>query len=196
MSIEREYALPTVIRTRAGERVALRSRLEARWATFFDVAGLNWTYEPVRFDLGNGLTYTPDFFVEGVGYYEIKPTYEHLVESEDRIARFIELGGADRVYLISTPQDICTGRGFITALHGVPLQKLFFPRLEGELILGGRERMELAKKDPDMFRASILQLFVQSSQQLALECDTPSIGELMQLPDVLPQTVTRRLTKP
>jgi hypothetical protein len=30
-----------------------RSRLEARWAVFFDVAGIAWQYEPEGFDLTN-----------------------------------------------------------------------------------------------------------------------------------------------
>ena len=39
-------------------RVAFRSRLEARWAAFFDLAKLKWQYEP--YDL-NG--WTPDFLL-------------------------------------------------------------------------------------------------------------------------------------
>jgi hypothetical protein len=192
MSVDRTYAQPTAIVTRSGERVTCRSRLEARWATYFDIAGLNWTYEPVRFELDNGLTYTPDFFVEGIGYFEIKPTFEHLVESEDRIARFIALGGADRVYLISSAMDE-TGKGFVSALHGTPLQKLRFPALEANLILGGRDRMELAKRNPEVFQDSMQQLLDRSLKQIELECDTPRIGEIMQLPGVLPHTVSRRL---
>lgn len=38
--------------------VQFRSRLEARWAAFFDLIGCAWEYEPVDF---NG--YTPDFIV-------------------------------------------------------------------------------------------------------------------------------------
>lgn len=38
-----------------------RSRLEARWAVFFDAIGANWEYEPEGFDLGDGLYYLPDF---------------------------------------------------------------------------------------------------------------------------------------
>lgn len=40
-----------------------RSRLEARWAVFFDTMGSTWTweYEPEGFDL-NGLWYLPDFW--------------------------------------------------------------------------------------------------------------------------------------
>ena len=48
-----------------------RSRLEARWAAFFDLLGWQWQYEPV--DL-NG--WTPDFAIrckDGPVYVEVKP---------------------------------------------------------------------------------------------------------------------------
>lgn len=38
-----------------------RSRLEARWAVFFDALGLNWQYEAEGFDLGEAGWYLPDF---------------------------------------------------------------------------------------------------------------------------------------
>lgn len=41
-----------------------RSRLEARWAVFFDALGVKYEYEPEGFDLGDGLYYLPDFRVE------------------------------------------------------------------------------------------------------------------------------------
>ena len=45
-----------------------RSRLEARWAVFFDACGVRWEYEPEGYDLGDGIYYLPDFlFVEGGG---------------------------------------------------------------------------------------------------------------------------------
>ena len=31
-----------------------RSRLEARWAVFFDALGVEWEYEPEGFELGGG----------------------------------------------------------------------------------------------------------------------------------------------
>lgn len=43
-----------------------RSRLEARWAVFFDACGVAWEYEPEGFDLGNGLYYLPDFLLHGL----------------------------------------------------------------------------------------------------------------------------------
>lgn len=41
-----------------------RSRLEARWAVFFDALGVKYEYEPEGFDLGNGKYYLPDFRVK------------------------------------------------------------------------------------------------------------------------------------
>lgn len=40
-----------------------RSRLEARWAVFFDVLGIEYEYEPEGFDLGDGVYYLPDFYL-------------------------------------------------------------------------------------------------------------------------------------
>ncbi len=40
-----------------------RSRLEARWAVFFDACGVNWEYEPEGFKLPNGQLYLPDFLL-------------------------------------------------------------------------------------------------------------------------------------
>ncbi|MCR0391526.1 hypothetical protein MKD04_05890 [[Clostridium] innocuum] len=43
-----------------------RSRLEARWAVFFDACGVEWEYEAEGYDLGMGLSYLPDFLLHGV----------------------------------------------------------------------------------------------------------------------------------
>jgi hypothetical protein len=51
-AIETEYA---------GHR--FRSRLEARWAVFFDHLGIRWVYEPQGYELGNGERYLPDFWL-------------------------------------------------------------------------------------------------------------------------------------
>ena len=48
-----------------------RSRLEARWAVFFDEAGIEWVYEPQGFDV-NGRYYLPDFYLPQFGYFEVK----------------------------------------------------------------------------------------------------------------------------
>ena len=40
-----------------------RSRLEARYALFFDTLGIKWEYEPEGFELPGGVRYLPDFKV-------------------------------------------------------------------------------------------------------------------------------------
>lgn len=52
-----------------------RSRLEARWAIFFDALKIKWEYEPEGFRF-NKTTYLPDFFLptfDGGMYCEVKP---------------------------------------------------------------------------------------------------------------------------
>jgi hypothetical protein len=50
-----------------------RSRLEARWAVFFDTAKLTWTYEEEGYQLPSGW-YLPDFrILEFDMFIEIKP---------------------------------------------------------------------------------------------------------------------------
>jgi hypothetical protein len=49
--------------------VTFRSRLEARWAQFFDVIGVNWQYEPMRIE-----GWIPDFLIDGRWLAEVKPT--------------------------------------------------------------------------------------------------------------------------
>lgn len=43
-----------------------RSRLEARWAVFFDAIGAEWEYEPEGFVLPDGTCYLPDFLLHNV----------------------------------------------------------------------------------------------------------------------------------
>lgn len=53
-----------------------RSRLEARWAVFFDTLGIRYDYEPQGYDLGDGTFYLPDFWLpEQKCWVEIKPDY-------------------------------------------------------------------------------------------------------------------------
>lgn len=55
-----------------------RSRLEARWAVFFDALGVKWEYEPAGYHLSDGSRYLPDFWLPGFHlpsgtYVEVKP---------------------------------------------------------------------------------------------------------------------------
>lgn len=59
-----------------------RSRLEARWAVFFDSLGVKYEYEFEGFELGDGTRYLPDFLVHGSRdfYCEIKPSQPSVTE--------------------------------------------------------------------------------------------------------------------
>lgn len=59
--------------------ILFRSRLEARWAIFFDAFELEWVYEPECFILSNNQKYTPDFYLPKLKLYiEIKPNYNWM----------------------------------------------------------------------------------------------------------------------
>lgn len=52
-----------------------RSRLEARWAVFFDSLGIPYLYEPEGFVLPNGDWYLPDFYLPDCKqFFEVKGT--------------------------------------------------------------------------------------------------------------------------
>ena len=64
-----------------------RSRMEARWAVFFDDCGILYDYEPEGFDFGNGLKYLPDFYLPQFSCYaEVKPQ-EYIYTNEAAIRK-------------------------------------------------------------------------------------------------------------
>ena len=82
----------------AGHR--FRSRLEARWAVFFDAAGIPWDYETEGFSLPSG-PYLPDFWLPAIGVWaEVKPD----LPSEREIQLCVELSRA------------CSGQGHRVAI--------------------------------------------------------------------------------
>lgn len=68
-----------------------RSRLEARWAVFFDSLGIKYRYEPEGYDL-NGVWYLPDFNLPDMNVWiEIKPTRQALEGEEFKVCRLSNL---------------------------------------------------------------------------------------------------------
>jgi hypothetical protein len=66
-----------------------RSRLEARWAVFFNTLGLRYEYEPEGFTDGKGSMYLPDFYLPDVClrdtshmgvFIEVKPESYDLID--------------------------------------------------------------------------------------------------------------------
>lgn len=104
-----------------------RSRLEARWAVFFDKLGLRWEYEPEGFDV-DGEAYLPDFRVwtpqgEPI-WYEVKPAHitadqklEKLAQALDGAVRVGLLNGSPREHL--QKHDVCPRCGTLLAAESV-----------------------------------------------------------------------------
>ncbi|WP_186266895.1 hypothetical protein [Burkholderia gladioli] len=117
-----------------------RSRLEARWAVFFDALGITWEYEPEGFDLGFGERYLPDFFLrisddvaaargwQGLGYgywVEVK-----AIEPSEHEMRKL--------------QAVCRGTGHRGCLvHGLPginpWRSADFPDRDDQPLITARE---------------------------------------------------------
>lgn len=53
------------------KNIKFRSKLETKWAVFFDCMDMKYEYEPHIFDLG-GVRYLPDFYLPDFGYAEVK----------------------------------------------------------------------------------------------------------------------------
>lgn len=71
-----------------------RSRLEARWAVFFQVMKIAFLYEPQGFRLKDGTLYLPDFYLPHFNVYvEIKSCRE----KDDGKAVKFALSGAEKV---------------------------------------------------------------------------------------------------
>jgi hypothetical protein len=70
-----------------------RSRLEARWAVFFDALGIGWEYEPQGYDLGSAGLYLPDFRLSRAGlgmFIEIKPDRGATADEKAKYAALSE----------------------------------------------------------------------------------------------------------
>jgi hypothetical protein len=74
--------------------INFRSRLEAKWARFFDLLGWKWAYEPIDFK-----GWIPDFALYGnndLVYVEVKP----IVSFPKDVAKKIAGSGVDKEVLI------------------------------------------------------------------------------------------------
>lgn len=91
-----------------------RSRLEARWALFFDEMGIKYEYEPEGFVLGDSTCYLPDFYlpecktyveVKGSGAIDItiidgRITFANGRESASKYAKFADAIDCNSNYMI------------------------------------------------------------------------------------------------
>lgn len=81
-----------------------RSRLEARWAVFFDVLNITYEYEKEGFDLDNSILYLPDFWLPQVNMWaEVKP--ESFTEEEyGKCKKLVIHTGYECLLLVGLPE--------------------------------------------------------------------------------------------
>ena len=132
--------------------VVFKSRLEAKWAKFFDSNGIEWEYESVRFKSG-AVRYTPDFALFGRRIYvEIKPSMSYAEPKENfgmylcqRLYPTLQVYGNPQKHVVMFPifqkfSDAVRGLGrwpyhdFLQAFELVKsYESLIRPYSEGEL---------------------------------------------------------------
>lgn len=79
-----------------------RSRLEARWAVFFDALALDWQYEPEGFDLGSAGWYLPDFYLPELELWvEVKPCSSMVCRDTVRKAEALFEQGSKAVAIVA-----------------------------------------------------------------------------------------------
>lgn len=82
-----------------------RSRLEARWAVFFDTVGIKWEYETEGYDLGDAGWYLPDFWLpESNCFIEIKGK-KPTIEECNKVEKLFLLSGFPCVLFYGLPFD-------------------------------------------------------------------------------------------
>lgn len=68
-----------------------RSRLEARWAVFFDALGIEWEYEKEGYQLNTGERYLPDFYLPDTKtWVEVKGVMS--ADESTKLGRFLDWG--------------------------------------------------------------------------------------------------------
>jgi hypothetical protein len=94
--------------------ILFRSRLEARWAVFFDAIGCPWEYEPEWFLMPSGVPYLPDFRLNGQVWAEVKPPGDNGDKARAFGERVILLNGPpgtnSNVFQIFGARDYCSGK--------------------------------------------------------------------------------------
>lgn len=97
MSAPTINAIPTTL-----DGITYRSRLEARWAMFFGLIGVNFEYEPEGYSDGT-VMYLPDFWIPSIdAFFEIKPSVEY---DETKPSALVKMTEKDVYVTTGRPHD-------------------------------------------------------------------------------------------
>lgn len=83
-----------------------RSRLEARWAVYFNALGLQYEYELEGFRLSGGVSYLPDFYIPSLRIHaEVKPSSELARSDLEKISKFSVEGDKSLLLIVGSPTN-------------------------------------------------------------------------------------------
>ena len=109
-----------------------RSRLEARWAVFFDEMQTSWLYEAEGYELPSGRRYLPDFYLPSIGVHvEVKPTKEIGDLDVEKLCAFAVDGNSPLLLLVGTPGE---HTAFLLSRHTCQSVIEFWSHEEGTLV--------------------------------------------------------------
>lgn len=107
-----------------------RSRLEARWAVFFDALGVRYQYDLEAQDLPSGASYRPDFYLEELELYvEVGPLKRVPLADLKCIVEFAVDG--DRPLLLIVGIPVQEKMFLIDRVHCSPADELEY-QIEGD----------------------------------------------------------------
>lgn len=97
-----------------------RSRLEARWAVFFDALGIEWQYEPEGFSVGGASqwSYLPDFYLpESKLWVEVKGDWASCSGDYFEMLYWLAEGGSPLPHMSESNNS---GEGGLLLLGPIP----------------------------------------------------------------------------
>jgi hypothetical protein len=108
-----------------------RSRLEARWALFFDAMDLQWEYEVEGFELSNRKRYLPDFWLPVLDCFaEVKP--KQLCKKEYKKCSLLD----KPCLLLDTGHPLVSHGYYITKMDWSCYSNYIFNSEYGRILLG------------------------------------------------------------
>ena len=135
-----------------------RSRLEARWAVFFDSINLQYEYETQGFESDDGEKYLPDFYLPDEDMFiEVKPLRDGFCEEITKAIKIICIGLQKPLLVLTCipPQSKYgsvwwhTAVGYNTISCRTIVQRVFFCTLDNKGVVHGRDFYEGAMcEDP------------------------------------------------
>lgn len=91
-----------------------RSRLEARWAVFFDAIGAKYIYEPQGYIFEDGTCYLPDFYLENVSGRGARNIFVEIKGVLDNVdLRKVEMFSLNKQIIIFGQIPVVDGSGYL-----------------------------------------------------------------------------------